>query len=493
MSDPTSTSTDGEGLPASSAEVLAPKAAKVVPHPTIAERVEQGKAARSRCPREGHAGWQAAPGRPDPIALLEAQAATRVPELVPIRHGRMLASPFAFYRGAAAIMAADLAALPHSGLHAQLCGDAHVSNFGAFASPERTLVLDVNDFDETLPGPWEWDLKRLAASIEVAARDRGFDAVVRRGLVLGAVAEYRGAMREFASMGNLDVWYLHLDPTADDAPRGLSAKLKALRRFDAGLAGAPHRDNVRAFEKLTCRVDGQLRIAAHPPLVVPLEDLMRDQGQAQLTELMRGLIRSYRHTLQSDRRHLLESFEYVHMARKVVGVGSVGTRTWILLLVGRDDADPLFLQAKEAEASVLEPYLGKSKLGDHGQRIVDGQRRMQSVSDIFLGWERIPTGMDGRSHDYFIRQLWDWKISADIETMAPPELMVYGQVCAWTLARAHARSGDRVAIASYVGKSGRLDEALAQFATDYADQNERDYQALADAVNQGRVEAATGV
>ncbi len=379
-----------------------------------------------------------------PVALLEAQALTRIPELVPIRYGRMLVSPFAFYRGAAVIMASDLASMPHTGLQVQLCGDAHLSNFGGFASPERELILDINDFDETLPGPWEWDVKRLAASVEIAARERGFDVETRQNLVHGTVDEYCQAMHEFAALDNLDMWYLHLDPAQVHARWGKVTTADTMKDLDADFAHALKRDNIRAFKKLTRRVDGQLRIAAHPPLIVPIEDLVSDDRiRTSPRKDTRMLIRSYRATLQPDRRRLLESYQYVHMARKVVGVGSVGTRTWVLLMLGRDDKDPLFLQVKEAEASVLEPYLGQSKFANHGQRVVEGQWLMQAASDIFLGWEHVPAGLDGKAHDFYIRQLWDWKVSPNIAVMPADELLVYGKMCGWTLARAHARSGDR--------------------------------------------------
>jgi uncharacterized protein (DUF2252 family) len=466
---------------------------RIAPHLTLQERAALGKETRKQIPREAHAAWEVKPDRRDPIDLLEAQAVTRIKELVPIRYGRMLLSPFAFYRGAAAIMASDLATLPHTGLHVQLCGDAHLSNFGGFASPERELVLDINDFDETLPGPWEWDVKRLAASVEIAGRERSFKTKERRRLVLATVTEYHRAMREFARLGNLEMWYLHLNLETLQSLLKISTKSKAGKTLEAEFARAYHRDNLRAFEKLTTRVDGQLRIAAHPPLIVPVEDLLPDDRKAEFEETMRALIRKYRSTLEPDRRQLLESFQYIHIARKVVGVGSVGTRAWIVLLVGRDELDPLFLQVKEAQGSVLEPYLSKSIYRDNGQRVVEGQRLMQAASDIFLGWERIPVGMDDRPHDYYLRQLWDWKISADIEQMSPDEMMLYGQMCGWTLARAHARSGDRVAIASYLGKNDIFENSLVEFAAAYADQNERDYQVLVDAVKKKKVLAETGI
>ena len=477
------------------APISTPAEARPVHHSTPADRAALGRAARSKVPRADHVGWDPPADRPDPVDLLAAQAVTRIPELVPIRYGRMLASPFAFYRGAAAIMASDLAATPNSGLHVQLCGDAHLANFGGFASPERDIVFDINDFDETLPGPWEWDVKRLAASCEIAGRERGFDARQRRSIVLATVGEYRRAMREFAAMRNLDVWYALLDAAKIQSRWGVTAKLKDLKKIEADFTPHAHtRDNLRAFEKLTQRVGDQLRIVSHPPLVVPIEELLPETIDRHQTEqLFRDFVRGYGKTLQDDRRHLLEQFHYVHLARKVVGVGSVGTRAWIVLLLGRDDEDPLFLQLKEAQASVLEPYAGKSRFTDHGKRVVEGQRLMQAASDIFLGWERMLEGLDGQPHDFYARQLWDWKLAADVETMPPKELAIYGEMCGWTLARAHARSGDRIAIGAYLGKAETFDQALAEFAVAYADQNQRDYQALVDAVKSGRLQAETGV
>lgn len=480
--------------PAAGAEQMSKAGTRVTPHPTVQERVKLGREARDRCSRADHAAWAPPNNRPDPIDLLKAQAATRIPELIPIRYGRMLASPFAFYRGAAAIMASDLASTPNSGLEVQLCGDAHLSNFGGFASPERDMVFDINDFDETLPGPWEWDVKRLATSVEIVGRERGFDARQRRSIVLSTVGEYRRAVREFATIHNLDVWYALLDAAKIQALWGTTAKTKEVKKIEAEFTQPHLRDNVRAFEKLTHRVDGQLRIVSHPPLIVPLEELYPEiADRAQAESFFRDYIRAYRNTLPDDRRHLVEQFRYVHMARKVVGVGSVGTRAWVVLLLGRDDEDPLFLQFKEAQASVLEPYAGKSKFADHGKRVVEGQRLMQAASDIFLGWENVPAGFDGKSRDYYARQLWDWKLSADVETMPPKELVIYGEMCGWTLARAHARSGDRIAIGAYLGKNDSFDQAVAEFAVAYADQNQRDYQALVDAVKAKRVKAQTGV
>jgi uncharacterized protein (DUF2252 family) len=482
-----STESSPDDLKSSSAE------SKRVYHETPEERTKRGKAARATVPRSTLAAWDPPDDRSDPLDLLEGQALGRVPELVPIRYGRMLTSPFAFYRGAAVIMASDLALMPNTGLQVQLCGDAHLSNFGGFASPERKLILDLNDFDETLPGPWEWDVKRLAASLEIAGRERNFDSKTRRSLVSATVGEYQRAMREFSQLRNLDMWYLHLNPEAIQARWGISAKPKAMKSLEADFAKGYHKDNLRASEKLTRRVNGKLQIAPNPPMILPVEDLYTRGGQEEIEEILRRLIRSYRSSLQPDLRHLVKSFRYVHIARKVVGVGSVGTLTWILLMLGRDDQDPLFLQVKEAKTSVLEPYLGKSAYSHQGRRVVEGQRLMQAASDIFLGWERVPSGIDGKSHDFYLRQLWDWKVSADVEVMTAGEMSIYGKMCGWTLARAHARSGDRIAIAAYLGKGKVYNQALVEFATTYADQNERDYQALVAAVNDGRIKAETGV
>jgi uncharacterized protein (DUF2252 family) len=457
------------------------------------ERVARGKAARNKCPRSSHGRWEAAEGRPDPVALLEEQGATRVADLLPVRYGRMLVSPFTFYRGAALIMATDLAPGPRSGLSAQICGDAHLSNFGVFASPERNLLFDINDFDETLPGPWEWDVKRLAASFEVAGRERGFTAEQRRTVVEAGIAEYRSRMHQFADARNLDVWYAHIEVTRMLQELKSQATKKQRAKAQANVAKARTRDSLQAFGKLTHEVDGQRRIVGDPPLVVPVEDLVpAGSARRDVEEELRGLIRSYRRTLPTDRRALLETFEYVHAARKVVGVGSVGTRAWILLMIGRDGQDPLFLQAKEAQESVLERFVGRSRYRNHGQRVVAGQRLMQAASDIFLGWQRV-TGLDGQVRDFYLRQLRDWKGSADVDSMRPGPMTAYSRVCGATLARAHARSGDRIAIAAYLGKSDVFDRAVADFAAAYADQNERDYQALVEAVGSGRLEAQSGL
>ena len=459
------------------------------PHPTPAERAARGKAARSAVPRSSHAGWIASADRSDPVAILEAQSADRTQQLVPIRYGRMLASPFAFYRGAAAIMASDLAGTPVSGIRVQVCGDAHVSNFGLFASPERSLVFDINDFDETLPGPWEWDVKRLAASLAIAARGNGFSDKERQSIVLDAVAQYRGAMREFADRSNLDVWYARAS-VRDGLPlvRAALTDKKDLKQAEALVAKAQTRDSMQAFAKLTTVVDGEPRIASDPPLIVPIEEVMPEADADAVTEAMHRLLRSYRRTLLGDRRHLLDDFRFVHVAHKVVGVGSVGTQAWIILLLGRDDEDPLFLQAKEAQPSVLAPYTGKSAYANQGQRVVEGQRLMQATSDIFLGWDRF-TGRNGSPRDFYLRQLRDWKASWDPEAMSPEVMVLVGRLCGWTLARAHARSGDRIAIGSYLGGGEAFDRAIAAFAEEYADQNERDYAALQRAVGEGRIEA----
>ncbi len=464
-------------------------AATAVSPPSVAERAALGKAQRKDTPRSAHASWEAANDGRDVVAILTGQDATRVPELVPIRHGRMLVSPFTFYRGAAAIMAADLAGTPDTGLRVQACGDAHLSNFGGFAAPDRRLVFDVNDFDETTPGPWEWDVKRLAASIEVAGRDLGLGRGVRRAIVAASVREYREAMRRFAGMTNLGVWYARLD--IESLFERLAGSVGGAQRKAAqrNLAKAKLKDSRRAIAKLTERVDGRLRFVSDAPLIVPIEDLAGALGGQEIEDQIRKLLRSYQRSVAADRRHLLETYRYVHMARKVVGVGSVGTRAWVVLLEGRDEQDPLVLQAKEAQASVLEPYVGRGRHRNHGERVVAGQRLMQASGDIFLGWDRV-TGLDGESRDFYVRQLWDGKGSADVDTMSADGLETYVKICGWTLARAHARSGDRVAIAAYLGGGDAFDRAIAEFSDAYADQNERDYAAMQAAVADGRIEAA---
>jgi uncharacterized protein (DUF2252 family) len=463
-----------------------------VPHLTPREHAARGRAAREEAPRSRHAEFQAWAERPDPVALLEEQAATRVPELVPIRYGRMAASAFAFFRGAAYVMAADLASTPRSGLQAQLCGDAHLSNFGGFASPERDLLFDVNDFDETLPGPWEWDVKRLAASIAIAGRERGFTTKQRRAAVGATVCQYREAMRRFAGMHSLDIWYSRLDAAAILTRFEAEANAQQVKTFRKTATKARSKDNTRAFSRLAHTIDGEPQIVSDPPLIVRIEDLLPAVQAAEFEENIHTLLRSYRASLQGDRRRLLERYRYMDLARKVVGVGSVGTRAWVVLMLGRDNEDPLFLQCKEAQPSVLEPFLGKSEYGHHGRRVVEGQRMMQASSDIMLGWLRA-TGIDGVTRDFYVRQLWDWKSSADVETMAPSGMAIYGRMCGWTLARAHARSGDCIAISSYLGRGDTFDRAIETFAETYADQNERDYQALQEAIASGKVLAETGV
>ena len=471
-----------------------PPPATKVSHPTTAERAALGKAARAEVPRSSHAQFEPASDRPDPLDLLEAQAKTRVPELVPIRYGRMLVSPFTFYRGAAKIMAADLATTPNSGLQVQCCGDAHLSNFGLFASPERRLVFDINDFDETLPGPWEWDVKRLAASMLIAAQDNGYSARQQEQIVLQTVERYRATMREFAAAGNLVVWYAHLDTETVMARYASQFQRRAVKRTEKTMAKARTRDSMSALAKLTqVGEDGRAEIVDQSPLIVPIRRLVGDRSQEEMLDELRTLMRVYRDTLEHDRRLLLEQFELVDFARKVVGVGSVGTRAWIGLLFGRDNSDPLFLQMKEAEASVLEEYLGESEFDNHGQRVVAGQRLMQATSDIFLGWVHQPKGLDGQARDFYGRQLKDWKGSAEIEQMVPEGMGVYGELCGWTLARAHARSGDRIAIASYLGSGNTFDRAVLEFCKAYAEQNQRDYQRLADAAASGRIDARTGL
>ena len=458
---------------------------KPMPHFAASEREAAGRAVRASVPRSAHAAWEPAPDRRDPVELMEEQAASRVPELVPIRHGRMLVSPFAFFRGAAAHMAADLAGAPRTGLDVQLCGDAHLSNFGAFAAPDRRLVFSVNDFDETLPGPFEWDVKRLVASFAVAGRDRAFNAKTRTAICIAAARAYRRAMHDFAGMGNLELWYARIQ-AQDLAHAVRHGSRKQIQRFEHNVAKAQSKDSLKAFAKLTEIVDGEPRIASDSPLIVPVEEVVPPAEHCRLDELVRGVIRSYRRSLTADRRRLLERYRYVHMARKVVGVGSVGTRAWIMLLLGRDGDDPLFLQLKEAEASVLEPYLGASTFSNRGQRVVEGQRLMQAASDIMLGWTRA-TDLDGTVRDFYVRQLWDQKGSALVEVMNPRAMTVYAELCGRTLAKAHARSGDAIAIASYLGSGDSFDRALASFAERYADQNERDYRALEDAVETGRI------
>jgi uncharacterized protein (DUF2252 family) len=488
-------------------------AVQVISHPSMDERKAAGQQTRKQTPPSSHTGWRPAADRPDPVALLEAQNLTREPDLVPVRHGRMMVSPFTFYRGAAKIMAADLKDTPVAGLDAQLCGDAHLSNFGLFASPERRLVFDLNDFDETLPGPFEYDVERMAASFLIAARNNGFSKADARAATQASVTAYREAMAEFAQMPTMDVWYAHLDEdevmgairsTVAETKKGVKrgkkgkkdgkeqklAKL-AEKRAEKNAAKAHTRDSLQALSKLGELVDGQYRIVSQPPVIVPGRDLAVTFGLSpdEVMPVIQEQFRQYRATLQEDRRRLLEQFEIVDAARKVVGVGSVGTRAFIVLLQGRDAHDPLFLQIKEATASVLEEHLGKSRYDQHGERVVQGQRMMQAASDIYLGWTK---GLDVNRH-YYWRQLRDMKGSVLVELMTPLGLTFYARICGWTLARAHARSGDPVAIAAYLGASEAFDKSITDFSERYADQNERDYQEFVTAVRSGRLEAVEGV
>jgi uncharacterized protein (DUF2252 family) len=457
---------------------------------SVRQREADGKAARAHTPRSSHAGWSAPKDREDPVAILQAQAESRVPELVPIRYGRMLVSPFTFYRGAAAIMAADLAKTPDSGLRVQLCGDAHLSNFGVFASPERELLFDINDFDETLPGPWEWDVKRLTASLCVAGRDRELSRQEIADVLAWTAQAYRQSMRGFAQMSNLGVWYARLN--AQDIMGVVRVqqlvKGKRLQKMERRLGKARAKDSTRAVLKLTEAVNGRLRFVSEPPLVVPMEELLGEAESEELRRRLERMLADYRDSLNDEHGVLLDGYSFQSIARKVVGVGSVGTRAWVMLFMGRDEQDPLVLQAKEAQASVLEPYVGASQYANHGQRVVEGQRLMQAAGDILLGW--LPAvGIDDVPRDFYVRQLWDGKLSVEIETMGHAQLRAYGALCGWTLARAHARTGDRIAIASYLGAGGVFDQAIVEFSEAYADQNERDYQELVEAVRSGRVQS----
>jgi uncharacterized protein (DUF2252 family) len=492
-------------VPPGPADPAGPAGGRVAPfasawrraHLSVDQRMARGRGAREAAPRQAHGRWAPSPGRPDPVALLAEQSASRVPWLVPIRYGRMLVSPFTFYRGAAVIMASDLAASPVSGVTVQLCGDAHLSNFGLFGTPERQMIFDINDFDETLPGPWEWDVKRLAASFEIMGRDRGFSRADRRAIVMAGVAEYRNRIRQAAGMGALDAWYDHLEAgmllkLVRQEVRVKRVSKKEGRAFERDVSKAHTRDNIRVFTKRAAEVDGELRIVADPPLIVPIEDIVTPGSEWEdPAPLVKKLLATYRRTL-GNQHHPLEEYRYVHAAYKMVGVGSVGTRCYIMLMLGRDHNDPLFLQVKEAQASVLEPFAGQSTYRHHGQRVVSGQRLMQAATDIFLGWIRIK-GLDGVTRDYYVRQFHDWKGSADVDSMLVPGAALYARVCGATLARAHARWGDRIAMASYLGKGDAFDRAIANFSAAYADQNEKDYAAFAAAVASGKLPAETGV
>jgi uncharacterized protein (DUF2252 family) len=454
--------------------------------PSPADRAAFGKTVRSLVPRQDHAALDLSTDRRDPLELLEGQARSRLPDLVPVRYGRMAASPFAYFRGAALPMASDLSATPVTGLPVQACGDAHLSNFGLFGSPERRLVFDINDFDETLPGPWEWDVKRLVASIEIAARENGFPAGQRRKIVLAAASRYREAMRDFAGQNNLQVWYARLD--VDELRDQLKLTGRLRKAVNTGLARARSSDSMKALAKLTSTVDGRRQIVSDPPLTIPLREVFQsEEDAAGLTGLLHDLLASYRHTLPADTAALLGRYELADIARKVVGVGSVGMRCWIVLMLASDESDPLFLQVKEAEQSVLAEFAGQSRYSHQGERVVVGQRFTQAASDIFLGWVRVARGVDGRPHDYYVRQLRDWKFSLNIAGMPPAWLRQYASGCGWTLARAHAKTGDRVAIAAYLGSSDVFDQAVADFAASYADQSERDHARLVDATKSGRL------
>ena len=467
------------------------------PPPSPTERADIGRAARASLPPGEQGELILPPDRPDPVAVMEEQARTRLPELVPLRHARMQESPFAFYRGNAKGMAIDLGAAPTSGLRVQACGDAHLSNFGLFASPERRLLFDVNDFDETLPAPWEWDVKRLAASMAVAGRANGFSRSERRKVVRKMVRRYRDATSGFAAMRALDVWYARCD--VDQLEGIVTSRIGKSRRKNVArtVAKARANDSLRAFDKMTGVVDGKVRLTADPPLVVPIADLLDGTDREELEQQIRLILEGYKRTMEADRRALLDRFKFVDLARKVVGVGSVGTRCWIVLLQGRDEHDPLLLQVKEAEASVLKahvpvPMRQRNAPRNEGQRVVSGQRLMQAASDIFLGWDRI-TGIDGKQRDFYVRQLRDMKGSAVVEGMDPAAMKAYGELCGWTLARAHARSGDAIALSSYLGEDDAFPDAMAAFAERYADQNESDHAAFLESLRSGRLRADMNV
>ncbi len=464
----------------------------MVTQATPAGRSAFGRQVRAKVPRSRHGEWQPSADRTDPLEILALQATTRLPDLVPIRYGRMAASAFAFFRGAAAVMAADLAHEEQTGLSVQLCGDAHLSNFGGFASPERDMIFDVNDFDETIPGPFEWDLKRLAASFEIAARSRGFEESERRSIVTRSARSFRTATREFATMRDLDIWYARMDVDTIQARWGGEATRAMVDNLQHRVAKAQSKDHLAALAELTTVDDGKLKFVSNPPLLVPAEEAFTDvYSYHNLTNLLSALA-DYRETLSGDRQRLLDKYEFTDLARKVVGVGSVGTRCWVALFVGRDNSDPLILQVKEAERAVGEPFLMRSQYVNQGERVVEGQRLMQGASDIFLGWDQFE-GEDGVTRDFYLRQLWDWKLSAHIDRMPPETLRIYAELCGWVLARAHARSGDPIAIGAYLGNSDRYDQSMWKFAHTYADQNERDYARLQQAIASGQVTAVSDV
>jgi uncharacterized protein (DUF2252 family) len=459
---------------------------------TPSDRESTGKAARRRAPRSVQGRWEPGPDRPDPVEILEEQDRDRVPELISIRHGRMLVSPFTFYRGAAGIMAADLGVTPRSGLDVQLCGDAHLSNFGVFAAPDRRLIFDINDFDETFPGPFEWDVKRLAASFAVGGRDRGFKKRERREVVTTAARAYREEIRRLAAARSIDIWYERVDLDVIEQYRSQVSR-KVARNFDKAKAKAESKNSLRALTKLTREEDGELRIISDPPLIVPIEELVPKKKLKTVQAGLVDLVDQYRGTLSPDIRNLADRYRFVHVAHKVVGVGSVGTRCWIVLMLGNDSNDPLFLQVKEAGPSVLAPFTSGGRYKHQGRRVVEGQRLMQAASDVLLGWLTNEEGIDGGRHDFYVRQLWDGKGSAQIEQMTPHTMGLYAQLCGATLARAHARSGDPIAIASYMGGGDKFDGAMSDFAEDYADQNERDYEAFAAAAESGRISAQADI
>ena len=465
---------------------------RLAPSATVEEHEAYGRSLRLTVSLESHAQLPVAVDRPSPVDLLEEQSASRVPDLVPIRYGRMLVSPFTFYRGAARIMASDLAATPRTGLEVQVCGDAHLSNFGLFATPERRLVFDVNDFDETLPGPWEWDVKRLITSLVIAAQDNDYSNKQIRKIALNGAATYRRTMTDFAQMRNVDVWYAHLD--LDDFQEQIDAQLDPKRRkaLARGFAKARTRDSMQALSKLTALHNGQRRFIDDPPLIVRMDELLTPDERQIFRDRYRSMFDGYLRSLQSDLRLLLDRYRFADMARKVVGVGSVGTRCWVALLLGRDQNDPLFLQIKEAQPSVLAEFLRPSVFDNEGERVVTGQRRIQEASDMFLGWLRAQ-GADGLERDFYFRQLKDWKFSLDIASLRPKGMVAYARACAWALARGHARTGDRIAIAAYLGDTDTFDHALLDFAKSYAGLNARDHLVLTDAVSSGRITAVTGV
>jgi uncharacterized protein (DUF2252 family) len=454
------------------------------------ERAALGKSARAAVPRSSQSGLPPQNKRKrDPVALLVAQGRGRVRELLPIRYERMAVSPFTFLRGAARVMAADLAETPTTGIQTQLCGDCHLENFGLFGTPERQLVFDINDFDETHPGPWEWDVKRLAASIDVAGRDQKFSAADRADCVRAMARAYRESMNQFAGRRNLEVWYACMDATMMTTYRDrLSARWRAAGK--ATKAKALSHDTLGAYKKLTEMVDGAPRIASHPPLIVPLRELAGPTERANVHRRIARVIERYIRSLDAPRQVLVRQYRFVDLAQKVVGIGSVGTRCWVALFLGTDDGDPLLLQVKEAQTSVLAPYVTSTTYEQQGQRVVMGQRLMQAQTDILLGWAR-GENLTGRTVDYYFRQLHDWKGSFPVEEMSPSAMAIYGEACAWTLARAHARAGDRVAIASYLGTSDAFDEAMVKLARAYGDQTERDHAALRKAISAGRVPVAS--